>query len=152
MDKPINLSIKDWIIRNMSVEKVIPEKVIEAVINHEFSGAREALDTCNSIEFAGLGKFVLNIGKVYKKCGKYRAIVKNIENTLAKGELTPQRRTTNHIKLEEMTAVIKYLNNRIEKYENQRKSDNRGLEKSFISTGTPEDDNIQCEQAEEEDM
>jgi nucleoid DNA-binding protein len=152
MDKPQTMSIKDWLIRNMSVEKGISEKVIEAVISHEMQGAREALDTCNSIEFSGWGKMMFNMRKAKKKCGKTRAIVSIIENTLAKGELSAQRRITHHIKLEQMTATIKYLTNRIDKYENQHQSINRGLEKSSFSTGEVEDDNLQCEQKEEKNL
>jgi hypothetical protein len=152
MDRPQSMSIKDWLIRNMSVEMMVSEKIIEAVISHEMAGARGALDTCNSIEISGFGKMCFNMRKARKKCGKYRAMVKNIENTLAKGELTPQKRTTHHIKLEEMTAVIKYLTNRIEKYENQHQPTIRGVEESSVSTGEIEDDNLQCEQEEKKNM
>jgi len=58
MDKSTTLSVKNFIIRNMSVETMIPEKIIEAVIAHQFSSVLKIMDVGNSVELSGFGKFV----------------------------------------------------------------------------------------------
>ncbi len=35
-DKPISLSVKEYLIRRMAVKMRISEKMIEAVVNHQF--------------------------------------------------------------------------------------------------------------------
>ena len=43
MDKPISLSVKDYLIRRLAPKLLTSEKVIEAVINHQFQSANEAM-------------------------------------------------------------------------------------------------------------
>lgn len=57
MEKPKSLSIKDWIIRNMSVRDGIQERVIEMVVNDAFEGASRALKECEGVEISGFGRF-----------------------------------------------------------------------------------------------
>lgn len=57
-DKPTTLSLKDYIIRKMSVKMRMSEDVIQAVINHQFKHLNECLKDNNTLEISGLGKFV----------------------------------------------------------------------------------------------
>ena len=57
MEKPKSVSMKDWIIRGMSVKDMVSERVIEAVINHAFEEAHKALKDNFSIEISGFGRF-----------------------------------------------------------------------------------------------
>ena len=52
MDKPISLSVKDFIIRKMAVKLMMSEKTIDDVINHQFNSANEALKYNNSVEIS----------------------------------------------------------------------------------------------------
>jgi hypothetical protein len=49
MDKPISMSVKDYLIRTLAVKMMMSEKVLETVINHQFQSANQAMDTNNFI-------------------------------------------------------------------------------------------------------
>ena len=67
MNKPSSLSVKDFLIRTLAVKLAIHEKIIEAVVNHQFQAANEALDSNTSVEISGFGKFVFNEKKAERK-------------------------------------------------------------------------------------
>jgi len=67
MNKPASLSVKDFLIRTLSVKLAMNNKVIEAVINHQFQAANDALDSNISVEISGFGKFVFNEKKADRK-------------------------------------------------------------------------------------
>ena len=67
MEKPITMSIKEFIIRSMSTTLMIPEKTINTVIDHQFLGVSSAMKKHNSIEISGFGKFLFNLKKIEKK-------------------------------------------------------------------------------------
>jgi len=72
MQKPKSLSIKDYLIRKMSVKTLIPEQTIDNIITHQFKQASEAMlsPNVNSVEISGFGKFLFNRKKAYKKLEK----------------------------------------------------------------------------------
>ena len=43
MDKPISMSVKDYLVRTLAVKMMVSEKTIETVINHQFQSANEAI-------------------------------------------------------------------------------------------------------------
>lgn len=67
MDKPSNMSVKDYLMRIMSIRANIPLKTIEAVVDHQFTEAHKALDKNFSIELSGFCKFIYNTKKAEKK-------------------------------------------------------------------------------------
>ena len=106
MDKPISLSVKDWLIRKMAVKMMVSEKTIEAVVNHQFQSANEALSQNKSVEISGFGKFIFNDKKGQKKMAKLeqmeRALKAKVEN--------PETRTTlNESKLASVRTAIQIL-------------------------------------------
>ena len=60
MEKPSTMSVKEWIIKKMSINMVISEKTIDQVINHQFDSANDALNTNDTVEISGFGKFLFN--------------------------------------------------------------------------------------------
>ncbi len=67
MDKPQSLSVKDYLVRKLAVNLMISEKVIDAVVTHQFSEANDALFENDSVEISGFGKFCFNKNKAIKK-------------------------------------------------------------------------------------
>ena len=70
-DKPISLSVKEYLIRKMAVKMRISEKVLETVINHQFQSANAAMSQNKSIEISGFGKFFFNEKKAHKTMEKF---------------------------------------------------------------------------------
>lgn len=66
-NKPNSMSVREYLVRILSVDVAIPEKIVEAVVNHQFQSANEAMDLNKSLEISGFGKFLFNDKKAIKK-------------------------------------------------------------------------------------
>ncbi len=92
MDKPISMSVKDYLIRIMAVKTMTSERVIEAIVNHQFQSANEAMSQHNSVEISGFGKFFFNTKKAEKKMASMLKNKTLFEGFLANPELSEQKR------------------------------------------------------------
>jgi hypothetical protein len=79
MDKPVSLSVKDYLIRMLAIKSLTSEATIEAVVTHQFQSANEAMDTNDSIEISGFGKFYFNKKKAINKLKQLEILVKEQE-------------------------------------------------------------------------
>jgi site-specific recombinase len=130
MDKPISLSIKDFLIRKMSIKLNTPEKVIEAVVNHQFQSATVAFNDQKSVELSGFGKFLFNEKKAVKKMETMLIQKQVLEQTIIDETATDRKRKAAEVKLESLLQAIEILKPKIQ-YES--KSDIRGLEEQVDS-------------------
>lgn len=141
MDRPLYLSVKDYIIRKMAVKMMVPEKTLEAVINHQFRSANDALRVNESVEISGFGKFYFNRKKSYKRMVNLLSKKQSFENILATKELSEQRRATIHTIIANTIDEIETLKPRIHQDEFQAYL--RGLEKQPGSSSSPQGDDKQ---------
>ena len=130
MDKPLSLSVKDYIIRKMAVKLLKSEKVIESVINHQFTSTNNALLTNNSVEISGFGKFFFNTKKAYKKLDKMFAQKEALQRQLVNPEVSEKRKDTARAKLSSLEIAIEILKPKIDVRPQQ---DLRGLEEQSNS-------------------
>lgn len=128
MDKPMSLSVKDYLIRKLAVKLMVSEKVIDAVVNHQFSSANEALASNKTVEISGFGKFIFNQKKAEKKMAKYLAIKEALERKVK----VPEHDTNaNRLKLEGITLAIQSLKPKMT--DNGPVQDLRGVEEQPVS-------------------
>lgn len=113
MDKPISLSMKDYLIRILAVKLMTSEKTIETVINHQFQSANEALLNNKTIEISGFGKFIFNDKKALKKMSKYKDIQRAYQRHLENPELSENKRRVTELKLQSITEAINALKPKI---------------------------------------
>ena len=130
MDKPRSLSIKDYIIRKMSIKLNTSEKVIESVVNHQFQSATIAFNDQKSVELSGFGKFLFNEKKAVKKMETMLIQKQVLEQTIVDQTATDRKRKAAEVKLESLLQAIEILKPKID-YE--PKSDIRGLEEQVDS-------------------
>jgi hypothetical protein len=114
MEKPQTLSVKDWIIRNLSVKTNTQERIIEAVINHQMTMGREALEKCNSLEFSGFGKFYFYRKKAEKKLERLNIIRDKCTEYLKDETLSEHKRKSYTWKLNQSTEDIETLNKKLQ--------------------------------------
>ena len=114
MDKPISLSIKDFIIRKMSIKMSLPEKVIETVINHQFQSATQALLDVKSVEISGFGKFLFNEKKAVTKMKTMLLQKESLENTLASDDAPEWKKKSAELKLQSLLVAIDILKPKID--------------------------------------
>lgn len=127
MDKPISMSVKDYLVRTLAVKMLVSEKIVEAVVNHQFQSANEAMDLNNSIEIAGFGKFYFNEKKAAKRLTHLVAKKQGMEKIIADENTSEQRRRSSRVTLEKTEALINLLKTKTT-YEDQLLSDIRGVE------------------------
>lgn len=118
MDKPKTLSVKEFLIRNISSRTMIQERIIQAVVNHQFERAHKALEEHYSLEFSGWGKFYFNKKKARKKMEKLLSQKSTFENILADDEISEQKRRSAQLKLETVEKNIKVLAPKLLEHEN----------------------------------
>jgi nucleoid DNA-binding protein len=133
MDKPISMSVKDYLIRTLAVKMMVSEKTIEAVVNHQFQSANEAMDLNNSLEISGFGKFYFNEKKAVKRLAQLNAKKGAMERFIADPNSTEQKKRSSQVTLEKTEALINLLKSKIT-YEDQLLSDIRGVEEQPVSS------------------
>jgi nucleoid DNA-binding protein len=114
MDKPISLSVKDYIIRKMGVKLMVSEKVIDTVIGHQFSSANDALKNNKSVEITGFGKFLFNQKKANKRMEKMLSQKAYFEGLLQDPQLSEQKKASTQTKLTNVLINIEALKPKIE--------------------------------------
>lgn len=140
-NKPVSLSVKDWIIRKLAPKMLISEKTIETVINHQFQEANQALTKHKSLEISGFGKFFFNEGKAVRQMIKYESQKALFTNKLEDETLTEQKRKSYELKLQIAKDCIRDLKLRMYAF-----TDLRGMEEQPDSPRQVEDSNIRDEQ------
>lgn len=102
MDKAPSTSVKDFIIRKMSVRTNIPAKTIEAIVSHQMEDINKALqkEGVYTVEISGFGKLVFNHKKAQKKLEKNLSKEQLFRNKLALPNLTEREIASYTLKLE----------------------------------------------------
>lgn len=112
MDKPISMSVKDFLIRKLAVKMLTSEKTIEAIVNHQFQSANEAMDLNNSVEISGFGKFFFNNKKSIKRIAQLNAKKGAMEKFIADDTLSEQKRKASAVTLKGTVERINLLTQR----------------------------------------
>lgn len=148
-DKPVSLSIKDYLIRKMAVKLMTSEKTIEAVVNHQFQSAHEALSQNKSLEISGFGKFFFNDGKALKRMEKYKS-QEALFSKWANDESLPEaKRRSAQLKHQSAVQNIKDLKPRIH---DGSFTDLRGMEEQPVPSKGAEENNKTDEQRTSSDL
>jgi hypothetical protein len=129
MDKPISLSVKDFIIRKMAVKLMMSEKTIDDVINHQFNSANEALKYNNSVEISGFGKFLFNQKKAIKRLNALLS-KEELYNSVILTCTTEERKASIQLKLNTIKIEIEILKTRT----NENVSNLRGVEEQVVAS------------------
>ncbi len=113
MNKPITMSHKEFIIKQISLKLVIPEKIITAVVTNQFDEAYSMLSQKNSIEFSGFGKFCFNSKRATSRMIKYTNQKAFYEKILEDETLSPAERRKNQKKLETALGIMEAIKNKM---------------------------------------
>lgn len=105
-DKPVHISVKEYIIRRIAPNMRISEDVIAAVVSHQYSSGNAATKQHNEVEFSGLGKFMLSKKKALKKLEMLTYLNINIENLKLEH---PEKENNYNKKITENNFLIEYI-------------------------------------------
>ena len=123
-DKPISLSVKDYLIRRLAVKMMTSEKTLETVVNHQFQSANEALFQHKSVEISGFGKFFFNEKKAHRMMEKFESQRELFGRWMEDETLPEAKRKSARFKHQLAVDGIRDLKPRI----HNDKSDLRGVE------------------------
>jgi nucleoid DNA-binding protein len=150
MDKPQSLSMREWLVRKIAPKLLISEKIVDAVIAHQFSEANSALLSNNTVEISGFGKFIFNTKKAVKKMASLenkRKVLLELLDT----PLSETKRLSTISKVNNITAAIENLKPKL--YGQQSfVTDLRGVEEQADSPSSNEGCNRIDEQRENKDL
>jgi nucleoid DNA-binding protein len=113
MDKPISLSIREYLVRTLAPKLLVSEKVIDQVIVHQFSEANAAMSNNESLELSGFGKLLFNKKKAYKKMEKFMSQKALFEAMIQNPDTSEQRRHAAKLKLNTVLNNIDVLKPKI---------------------------------------
>lgn len=127
MNKPPSMSIREYLVKKIAINKVcdkmISEKTIDTVIAHQFDSANAATVNNNSIEISGFGKFLFNEKRAIKQMKKYTEQLDYYSKMLA-SDLTEAEKRNTEMRLESINNNVKALKPKL----NEPSTDNRGME------------------------
>lgn len=107
--KPNSMTIKEWLIKKLSLKIMQPEKVINCVVTHQFDHANDALKIHDTIEISGFGKYIFNRKKAIKKMQTWMDTKEQLEEKLAVSDLSYVVRNNLESKLEILNININIL-------------------------------------------
>lgn len=107
------MSMKDWLIRRLAPKLMLSEKTIEAVINHQFQSANEALLNNKTVEISGFGKLIFNDKKALKRMAMLQAMKIALERQTQNPELDDNKRRIAGVKLQSVIDAINALKPKI---------------------------------------
>jgi len=90
------------------------EKIIDAVVTHQFDSANDALNVNKSVEISGFGKFFFNSKKAVTQYNKLLNIKRTYENALADENITDTKRNALELKMQIVESSIKTLKPKID--------------------------------------
>lgn len=149
MDKPVNMTVKDFLVRKMAVKMRVSEKVLQAVIAHQFKSADEAIQKHCKIELSGFGTFLFNYKKAHKKMAKLINKVRSYNKFISDESNKESSREMCKMYLNVALRQIEYLKPRINV---ELFPDLRGLEEQLASSQGIEAEDSSGEQNENDDM
>jgi nucleoid DNA-binding protein len=125
----MSMSMKDYLIRVMSVKMMVAESTIEKVINHQFLSAYEAMKTNDEIELSGWGKLIFNRNKALKKLLKMESQIRVFTAQRDNVQLSEGKRASAEFKLNNVLRNYELLKTKLngESVE-EREADIRGME------------------------
>lgn len=109
MDKPVSLTMREYLVRTLAPKLLISEKVVDAVIVHQFSEANAALKDNESIELSGFGKLLFNKKKAYKKMEKFISQKALFESMIENPDTPEQKKHKAQLKLNTVLNNIEVL-------------------------------------------
>jgi nucleoid DNA-binding protein len=105
MQKPSNMSVKDYIITQVAEDLKQPQDLVEKVIAFQGEDLLWAFKNSKNIEISGFGKFTMSPHKV-------KRVITNYSKTIE--ELETKEDEPSQAKKERMTKIVEFLNTKYE--------------------------------------
>lgn len=117
MHKTLSQSVKDYLVKRMSVRLNIPSKTIDAIVAHQMEGINKAIQSDNkfSVEMSGFGKWIFNHKKAQRKYEKHLSKEKVFMEILERPDLTDRQKASYTLKLENTRKWMEAIKPKLDK-------------------------------------
>lgn len=112
-DRPITMTLKDWLVRKMSVDMKISESILHRVVDHQVNGIRKAFDSNNSVEISGFGKFIFSEKKAKRKLNGFCKLKYLYEKSISDPNEPEKKKRTTEFKLHKLILDIEALKKKL---------------------------------------
>ena len=112
-NRPVSMTVKDWLVKRLSLDMMISESVIHRVVDHQMNGIRKALETNKSVEASGFGKFLFNQKKAERRLLRFYEIKEKFESVIADEQQPEKKKASTEFKLHKLMMDIELLKKRI---------------------------------------
>ena len=100
------MPLKEWLIKKLSQRLSVNQKVIEIVVNEQFTEAFKQTSTSNSIDFSGWGRLVFLPVKANKQYKEYERVAEYFNSQSGLSEEDECRRV---LKLKNLNRSMEHL-------------------------------------------
>lgn len=107
------MTMKDWLIKKISVNHATPQLIINKVISHQFESISNALVTEKSVEISDFGKFMFKPVKGERSMAKWLSQKELFTNMMEDPTLSNTIRKNAKAKLQAAVNNINHLNKKI---------------------------------------
>lgn len=149
MEKPVSMTVKDFLIRKMAVKMRVSEDVLQAVVAHQFKSANRAMQDNFKVELSGFGLFLFNYKKANKKMRKLINKVWYYDKYLKDDTRTEHGKK---MAMHYLLITLGQIRSLKPKIDVELFPDLRGLEEQFASCQGIEAEDSSGEQGEDDDM
>ena len=112
-DKPVSMTVKEFVMKRTALNTGVPHNIVKAVIDNQFRTALEALTLNNSLEIAGLGKFIYHEKKAEHRLVAMERIVDGLETALMHEEIAEEEIDNVQQEIFKKQVYIKEIRNKL---------------------------------------
>lgn len=107
-------SVKRWFVRRVVVDTALDERIVDAVVSHQFAKARKAINEGWSVELSGFGRFYFMMRSAKKKFKRLSDVVGYMQNIIDNPSTSDDERRKMQFKLGALIGDLKTLERKIE--------------------------------------
>jgi nucleoid DNA-binding protein len=110
-EKPASMSMKEWMVKRTAISLSVPERIVNAVVSHQFDTALEAMKNNNSVEIYSFGKFLFNSYRAKKELKRLEIMRENTQKMY--DVALPSRKNALQKRVDNLDAQINFLKNKL---------------------------------------
>lgn len=111
IEKPSSMSTKEWLVKRTALSLSLPERMVNAVVSHQFDTALEAMKNNNSVEIYSFGKFLFNKRRAEKELKRLTTMRENTQKMY--DVALPSRKNALQKRVDNLDVQINFLKNKL---------------------------------------
>lgn len=115
-NKPVSMPFKEWAVKEIASDMDLDEKVVDAVVEHQFKSAILAMSKNKSVELSGFGKFLWNQKSSERRIITYYNSLEENKRLLAEEGIGEGRKVTITRRIAEIERNIEIIKPKVHEF------------------------------------